>query len=80
MPKTERAKGVTWERSWGMGFVHKQASTIDGRPSTAIASCGMLHLSGCVEIGEQSAIIGGEFDPGSGSTLAACLMHASRAG
>jgi hypothetical protein len=22
--------------------------------------------------------IGGEFDPGSGSTLAACLMHASR--
>ena len=24
--------------------------------------------------------IGGEFDPGSGSTLAACLMHASRAG
>jgi hypothetical protein len=23
--------------------------------------------------------IGGEFDPGSGSTLAACLMHASRA-
>ncbi len=24
-------------------------------------------------------IIGGEFDPGSGSTLAACLMHASRA-
>src|SRR3954467_187405 len=23
---------------------------------------------------------GGEFDPGSGSTLAACLMHASRAG
>ena len=24
--------------------------------------------------------LGGEFDPGSGSTLAACLMHASRAG
>ena len=24
-------------------------------------------------------VIGGEFDPGSGSTLAACLMHASRA-
>jgi hypothetical protein len=24
-------------------------------------------------------LIGGEFDPGSGSTLAACLMHASRA-
>ena len=24
--------------------------------------------------------IGGEFDPGSGSTLAACLMHASRTG
>lgn len=23
---------------------------------------------------------GGEFDPGSGSTLAACLMHASRTG
>jgi hypothetical protein len=31
-------------------------------------------------VGEQSSIIGGEFDPGSGSTLAACLMHASRAG
>jgi hypothetical protein len=26
------------------------------------------------------AISGGEFDPGSGSTLAACLMHASRTG
>ena len=25
-------------------------------------------------------VFGGEFDPGSGSTLAACLMHASRAG
>ena len=25
-------------------------------------------------------IFGGEFDPGSGSTLAACLMHASRTG
>src|SRR5690606_6204237 len=24
--------------------------------------------------------LGGEFDPGSGSTLAACLMHASRTG
>ena len=28
---------------------------------------------------DASASIGGEFDPGSGSTLAACLMHASRA-
>lgn len=27
-----------------------------------------------------STEIGGEFDPGSGSTLAACLMHASRTG
>jgi hypothetical protein len=26
------------------------------------------------------AHFGGEFDPGSGSTLAACLMHASRTG
>ena len=29
---------------------------------------------------KQSKHNGGEFDPGSGSTLAACLMHASRAG
>ena len=28
----------------------------------------------------RPAHIGGEFDPGSGSTLAACLMHASRTG
>ena len=27
----------------------------------------------------RASVIGGEFDPGSGSTLAACLMHASRA-
>lgn len=30
--------------------------------------------------GEALAEFGGEFDPGSGSTLAACLMHASRTG
>ena len=30
--------------------------------------------------GNNSNHNGGEFDPGSGSTLAACLMHASRAG
>ena len=29
---------------------------------------------------EASHALGGEFDPGSGSTLAACLMHASRTG
>jgi hypothetical protein len=28
---------------------------------------------------DPAGSIGGEFDPGSGSTLAACLMHASRA-
>ncbi len=30
--------------------------------------------------GRGGGDIGGEFDPGSGSTLAACLMHASRTG
>jgi hypothetical protein len=30
--------------------------------------------------GEYRTSYGGEFDPGSGSTLAACLMHASRTG
>ena len=29
---------------------------------------------------ELSALLDGEFDPGSGRTLAACLMHASRTG
>ena len=28
---------------------------------------------------EQSILFYGEFDPGSGRTLAACLIHASRA-
>jgi hypothetical protein len=28
----------------------------------------------------EASIFGGEFDPGSGLTLAACLMHASRTG
>src|SRR5215207_4563960 len=37
------------------------------------AVCGRLRESGVF------GAIGGEFDPGSGSTLAACLMHASRA-
>ena len=32
------------------------------------------------QTGTKSNHNGGEFDPGSGSTLAACLMHASRAG
>ena len=32
------------------------------------------------ETGDADRDIGGEFDPGSGSTLAACLMHASRTG
>ena len=31
-------------------------------------------------IGSMMPEFGGEFDPGSGSTLAACLMHASRTG
>jgi hypothetical protein len=30
-------------------------------------------------VNRRASVIGGEFDPGSGSTLAACLMHASRA-
>jgi hypothetical protein len=30
--------------------------------------------------GDWRQHFGGEFDPGSGSTLAACLMHASRTG
>ena len=33
-----------------------------------------------VRVFSETHIIGGEFDPGSGSTLAACLMHASRTG
>ena len=32
------------------------------------------------EANRPLGVIGGEFDPGSGSTLAACLMHASRTG
>ena len=32
------------------------------------------------ELMEWGLVYGGEFDPGSGSTLAACLMHASRTG
>ena len=39
--------------------------------------CG-THRGGCWPGGVPG--IGGEFDPGSGSTLAACLMHASRTG
>jgi hypothetical protein len=31
-------------------------------------------------LGPDEAILYGEFDPGSGRTLAACLTHASRAG
>jgi hypothetical protein len=36
------------------------------------------HRRGNLEVREWNTYFGGEFDPGSGSTLAACLMHASR--
>src|SRR5699024_8577399 len=54
---------------------------------------GDLFLGGCLVMNEEQPCcpglttwrrvkidFGGEFDPGSGSTLAACLMHASRTG
>ena len=42
--------------------------------------CGLgfvLHMFGC---GFLVVVLFGEFDPGSGRTLAACLTHASRTG
>ena len=38
------------------------------------------HGSYVTRVFSETLNIGGEFDPGSGSTLAACLMHASRTG
>jgi hypothetical protein len=42
----------------------------------------LLGLFHCVDewpFGHDSVVFNGEFDPGSGRTLAACLTHASRA-
>src|SRR3954451_9732479 len=44
-------------------------------------SCRDLSVQGlaAVSLGWSSLCLNGEFDPGSGRTLAACLTHASRA-
>ena len=40
-----------------------------------------LSIENCAELNKQPSIqLNGEFDPGSGQTLAACLTHASRTG
>lgn len=74
-----RARAGPFEvRAWPAGATcmetrraHKQARTrgVD-RDTTGGTRCA----------GPCRSDFGGEFDPGSGSTLAACLMHASRTG
>ena len=71
---------------WGLGRHPTGCSRRVTRPASIMTqyaepvSCRYgvsRHWRGIERLGEE---LGGEFDPGSGSTLAACLMHASRTG
>ena len=72
---------VTWKhgRWWG-------GSGRDGNPGQSVKNEQSSQRARATEPGELGKELGvwighgGEFDPGSGSTLAACLMHASRTG
>jgi hypothetical protein len=83
VPKTERAALVDLVRPFGGRGLRaivrtaKQASLCESN-NIAWPSARRTALRGWGLSGSRD--IGGEFDPGSGSTLAACLMHASRTG
>ena len=65
-----------WKRDWESGELSGQQRV--GKRTTKHNehdSLGPLSGGGEWDIKDK---LGGEFDPGSGSTLAACLMHASR--
>ena len=84
--------GVAWLFCWGWVFfawpvfssmfvVGEEGGWVfPAWPSFVGVGCGLgfvLHMFGC---GFLVVVLFGEFDPGSGRTLAACLTHASRTG
>ena len=75
-----RASGRAGSLRTGPGVLTVGRDRVD--PSTPRALKQMPHPATPVATGgwwRDKHALGGEFDPGSGSTLAACLMHASRA-
>ena len=83
---------VAWLFCWGRVFfawpVFSSMFVVGGRGVGCFllglllwgVGCGLgfvLHMFGC---GFLVVVLFGEFDPGSGRTLAACLTHASRTG
>ena len=76
-----RASGRAGSSRTGPGVLTVGRDRVD--PSTPRALKQMPHPATPVATGgwwRDKHALGGEFDPGSGSTLAACLMHASRTG
>src|SRR5215212_1253519 len=55
------------------------AGTFSSDWGDSTESDGLGNESRRASVNGPFGVLGGEFDPGSGSTLAACLMHASRA-
>ena len=70
-----RQTGPPGEPGGGRGW-----SSPDDAPGTTGKRSRDRHRACARRTGAGDRAIGGEFDPGSGSTLAACLMHASRTG
>lgn len=76
--RTRDEAGAGWpdpgDRSWWWLVTRPRVKETQQASRVADGSHGPGRLH------EGANTIGGEFDPGSGSTLAACLMHASRTG
>ena len=73
-------KRVAITRSAGVGSERSRPGRCDATATDATASSDATASEGRGNASERYGVrLGGEFDPGSGSTLAACLMHASRA-
>ncbi len=72
-------QGVLFSQCQLFGFGSRAAILLWGCGGIPLAICDLSCVGGLLLSGFALRVFVGEFDPGSGRTLAACLTHASRA-